>query len=234
MPELEFRVEGNLSERLEHWRKENRASARANVPARLNLKSIRLSPGTVTLLVTLVVTFHLVNRYRSDISLDSLAGANSNRFSGTATQLGSSRWFPHALKGDIYFLPVGTDRLPDFAALKPVGTIYTDRLDVSPRSFTEGFPGVTGRFEWFAIDYNGRFSIDRPAKYSFTLTSDDGAKLFIDDSLIINNDGIHPASTSPPSTVLLNSGSHKLRVQYFQGPRERIALVLEVKHEGPP
>jgi hypothetical protein len=37
--------------------------------------------------------------------------------------------------------------------MKPVGTIHTSSLNIPPRIFTDGFPGVTDRFEWFAIDY---------------------------------------------------------------------------------
>ncbi len=56
------------------------------------------------------------------------------------------------LKGQIYFLPDGTDHMPDaIDKQKPDGVIYSEALDVPPRSFTEGFPGVTDRFEWFGI-----------------------------------------------------------------------------------
>jgi hypothetical protein len=57
------------------------------------------------------------------------------------------------------------------------------------RDFTEGFPGVTKRFEWFAIDYTGRIWIARPGVYQFELMSDDGSKLYIDD--VIDNDWLH-------------------------------------------
>ena len=40
-------------------------------------------------------------------------------------------------RGDIYDLHPGTQRLPDFSKLKPVGAIYTPYLCVPPRSFEE-------------------------------------------------------------------------------------------------
>ena len=63
------------------------------------------------------------------------------------------------LRGQIYFLPQGTSSIPNFKHLKPVGTIYTTRLNIAPRDFREGFPGITGRVEWFAIDYVGQFFV---------------------------------------------------------------------------
>ena len=48
--------------------------------------------------------------------------------------------------------------------MKPVGTIYTNSLNVSPQRFDESFPGITDRFEWFAIDYTGKFWIEQPGE----------------------------------------------------------------------
>lgn len=143
---------------------------------------------------------------------------------------GSKRGIAFALRGDIYLLDPNTSRLPDFGQLKPVGTIYAEMLDVTRRSFREGFPGVTNRFEWFAIDYYGSFKIQRPGRYRFQLTSDDGAKLFIDGQQVIDNDGVH-APRAMESAVDLRRGRHKIRVQYFQGPAAEIALVLELAWE---
>ncbi len=67
------------------------------------------------------------------------------------------------LTGSIYFLESGTRGMPpDLRVKKVEGTIYTDRIDVPVRDFTEGFPGVTDRFEWFGIVYTGRFFVDVP------------------------------------------------------------------------
>jgi hypothetical protein len=133
-------------------------------------------------------------------------------------------------KGDIYELPPNTVELPNFKKLVPVGSIYTNVLNIPPRPFLEGFPGVTNRLEWFAIDYNGRFWIEQPGRYSFSLTSDDGSKLFIDGHQVIDNDGVH-AAVEQKKSVNLKHGIHRIRVSYFQGPGYYVALVL--KFAGP-
>ena len=135
------------------------------------------------------------------------------------------------LKGQIYHIKRDAERLPDFRKLKPVGSIYTASLNVPPQSFQEGFPGVTKRFEWFAIDYTGRFWISRPGPHRFSLLSDDGSRLYLDDHLIIDNDGQH-APREEQGEVTLAEGIHRMRVSYFQGPRFHVALVLKVAAPG--
>jgi hypothetical protein len=47
----------------------------------------------------------------------------------------------------------------------------------------------------------------------------------------VDNDGIHPVDTKSGS-VELSGGIHRIRVQYFQGPRLQVALVLEIAGPG--
>ena len=130
-------------------------------------------------------------------------------------------------RGEIYHINPGTEKLPNFSKLKPVGAIYTPYLCVPFRSFEEGFPGVTERFEWFAIDYTGRFWVSEPGIYRFALASDDGSILYIDDKRLINNDEQHWV-IEKQGKVKLKTGVHRIRVSYFQGPRSYLALVLSV------
>jgi len=134
-------------------------------------------------------------------------------------------------RGDIYFLDARTLKLPRFEKLKPVGSIYTNVLHVPAREFSTGFPGVTDRFEWFAIDYSGRFWVRDAGKYDFFLMSDDGSKLYIDGKTVINNDGLHGVMTRSGSANL-KAGVHRIRVSYFQGPRFHVALVLDFRRPG--
>lgn len=129
------------------------------------------------------------------------------------------------MTGNIYYLPENTPNLPDFSRLSPVGRIFTNSLDISPRSFDQGFPGVTDRVEWFAVVYSGSFAVNAPGNYTFTVLSDDGTKVYIDGRMILNNDGIHPPSEES-STVRLDAGAHTIKIEYFQGPRYEIALQL--------
>lgn len=134
-------------------------------------------------------------------------------------------------RGEIYFLKPGTLKLPNFSKMKPEGSVYTPVLHVPPREFSSGFPGVTDRFEWFAIDYNGRFWIQDPGEYEFYLLSDDGSKLYIDGKTVISNDGVHSGIERTGSRKL-KAGLHQIRVSYFQGPRFHVALILDSRRPG--
>lgn len=146
---------------------------------------------------------------------------------GPVTTFGVTVVDAYGLHGEIYLIKPGSRGLPNFKKLKPVGSIYTYALNIPPTDFTVGFPGVTDRFEWFAIDYNGSFWIAKPGEYRFLLASDDGSRLFVDGLKIIDNNGLHPIVTKTGS-ITLTAGFHKIRVEYFQGPRMHIALKLAV------
>lgn len=161
-----------------------------------------------------------------------LAGAQTPTLpAGPITTFGVTVVDPFGLRGDIYLLRPDTTWLPKFEKLKPVGAIYTSALNIAPRNFEEGFPGVTDRSEWFAIDYNGNFYISDPGKYLFLLASDDGSKLYIDNKKVIDNDGIHPPQ-SEECSMTLKGGIHRMRVSYFQGPGSQLALILGVARPG--
>jgi len=145
---------------------------------------------------------------------------------------GTTVVIPSGLRGLVYHIHHNTKALPDFAKLKPAGpAIYTSSLNLPPQDFRQGFPGVTKRMEWFAIDYTGKFWINDPGMYSFSLLSDDGAKLYIDDQLVIDNDGVH-APVEKTAAVELAGGIHRMRVSYFQGPKYLVALVLKIAEPG--
>ncbi len=150
---------------------------------------------------------------------------------GSIAKFGTTVVIPSGLQGSIYTIRRNTKQLPDFTKRKSIGKIYTESLDVPSQDFREGFPGVTDRYEWFAIDYRGRFWIETPGLYNFVLTSDDGARLYLDDALVIDNDGQHPVQERMGQSQL-ERGVHRIRVSYFQGPRFHVALVLQVSGPG--
>jgi hypothetical protein len=146
-----------------------------------------------------------------------------------AATFGTTVVIPSGLRGDLYFLHKGISVLPDFDRLrrKPEATLWTTVLDIPPRHWRAGFPGVSKRNEWFGLNYTGRFWIDQPGRYRFALLSDDGSKLYIDGQLIIDNDCQHPPDVRA-TDVTLRGGVYRIEVQYFQGPRDCIALILAV------
>jgi PA14 domain len=141
------------------------------------------------------------------------------------TPFGGGTETPDSLRGTVYFIPVGTTKFPDVTSLKPAGVLFTKTLNIPPRDFTSGFPGIDNRTEWFAIRYESAFNVATEATYALRLVSDDGTIVYIDDMKILDNDGLHPAQMRGQAVHLV-AGKHTVRVDYFQGPRATIALQL--------
>ncbi len=133
-----------------------------------------------------------------------------------------------AFRADVCAIPKDTSSVREVKNCRTLATFFTDSLNVSPRKFTQGFPGVTERTEWFAIHYRGKFHVSVGDYYKFRLLSDDGAILYVDGHQIVDNDGQH-APESRQMTIQLEAGEHELFVSYYQGPRENIALQLFVQ-----
>ena len=136
------------------------------------------------------------------------------------------------VKGNVYQLPVGAQALPDFSQLSPLGSVYMSNFDVPVRRFDTGFPGVRSDLvEWFAIDFRGTIEITTPGSYQFRVRSDDGSKLFIDNKLVVNNDGQH-STQDKSGSITLEKGVFDLKLPYFQGPAYEISLQLFYKGPG--
>ena len=155
-----------------------------------------------------------------------LPGGDSVPIISSPNSFGNGSATSDSLRGLVYALSTNTSRLPDLSSLRPIGVVYARTLDVPQRDFREGFPGIdNGRNEWFAIRFEGNFNVARTAPYSFRLRTDDGSNLYIDDIKQIDNDGLHGPGGGA-RIVNLNAGTHRIRVDYFQGPGPSAALQL--------
>ncbi|MDF0716841.1 PA14 domain-containing protein [Muricauda sp. 334s03] len=87
-------------------------------------------------------------------------------------------------------------------------------------------PGDTDNF---SIRYNGYIQIDTEGSYTFYTNSDDGSKLYIDGTQVVNNDGAH-GSQERSGNITLTTGLHDITVLFFEnGGGES----LTVQYQGP-
>jgi PA14 domain. len=97
------------------------------------------------------------------------------------------------------------NKLPSFDTVKVTAEGIEDHFDIRPRKNTERFGFV----------FQGMIKVPYDAIYTFYTTSDDGSQLFIDDKLIVDNDGLHgPIEKSGQAP--LAKGFHKIRVTFFE------------------
>lgn len=99
------------------------------------------------------------------------------------------------------------DNLPTSGVANGIATSF----DVSAIQTTHSIDAST-----FTIIFTGYIRISTTNSYTFYTNSNDGSRLYIDDVLIVDNDGLH-AAQERSGTVSLNMGYHVLRVEYFQG-----------------
>jgi alpha-N-arabinofuranosidase len=83
--------------------------------------------------------------------------------------------------------------------------------------------------ENFSVRYTGFIKIPADGSYTFSLNSDDGSDLVIDDIVIVDNDGQH-ASVEQSGTAVLKAGYHQIKVGFFQAGGGK---TFEVSMEGP-
>jgi hypothetical protein len=111
-------------------------------------------------------------------------------------------------------------RMPKYSDLKPAFESVASDLLVESRQMTAD--------NW-AMVLDGNFEVDRAGRYTFFLNSDDGSKLYIDDELVIDNDGDH-SLLELTGEKDLSAGKHKLRIEFFEAGGEAI---LELDLAGP-
>ncbi|MCX6152253.1 MAG: glycoside hydrolase family 3 C-terminal domain-containing protein [Ignavibacteriales bacterium] len=111
----------------------------------------------------------------------------------------------HGLKGEYFTNPdisgnpkeVRIDTLIDF--------------NFEGKTIPKGFP-----LENFSVRWTGTLLAPEDGKYQLALTGDDGYRLFLDDSLLID-DWTEHAPTTKSGTIEIQKGSkHKIRIEYFQ------------------
>ncbi|MFN8258998.1 MAG: alpha/beta hydrolase-fold protein [Bacteroidales bacterium] len=98
------------------------------------------------------------------------------------------------------------DSLPDFSKLKPVKTGKTDSLSLD----------IALKRDSFAIQFDGYLKITQKGLYNLWVVSDDGAKVYLNNKLILNNDGLHDAQRPYIYLLPLNPGYYPLKIEYFE------------------
>lgn len=77
------------------------------------------------------------------------------------------------------------------------------------------FSGMVSQNTYFGIAWTGRLAITTPGTYTFQLASDDGSRLYVDGTVVVDNDGLHPLRTVAGGASL-TAGKHAIRVEFIQ------------------
>ncbi len=111
--------------------------------------------------------------------------------------------------------------LPDFNKLPIVktGSVFDFSLNK-----------ISSDQDKFALGYEGKILITKAGSYDFYIQSNDGTRLYLDNQMVVDNDGAHSADSEKSGKISLTKGMHDVKLQYFQAGG---GMFLEVKYSGP-
>lgn len=147
-----------------------------------------------------------------------VSGVSSQRFTKVETQRSLS---PSNLKQGLAYKYFEGDwnQLPDFKSLTVQKRGASNGFDLKQRK----------QDEHFGFEYIGYIKVPENGAYRFFTSSDDGSQLFINNQLVVDNDGLH-GMIEKNGLVALEKGYHKIRVTFFEkGGGDG----LEVSWKGP-
>jgi hypothetical protein len=103
-------------------------------------------------------------------------------------------------------------------------------VDRRVRFETEDFGKKVGTEVSSSAVWEGYFRVPRKGTYRFSITSDDGSWVYVDDALVVDNGGVH-ASVTRQNTVSLPHGSRRLVIKFFDAGGGGL-IDFTIKHEG--
>ena len=110
------------------------------------------------------------------------------------------------------------------ASLTPYDTGNTTKINYKPTNGNT-FAG-SGRVSNVAALFSGRLYFD-PITTRICITSDDGARLWLDDALLIDNDGLRSSPNRKCAPSPAEEGVYKIDIEFFAGSSGGATLILE-------
>ncbi|MFB3895485.1 MAG: alpha-L-arabinofuranosidase C-terminal domain-containing protein, partial [bacterium] len=111
------------------------------------------------------------------------------------------------------------NKLPEFDTLTPLKTGMINQF-----IFPNNIASVN-----FGLQYTGYIKIPADGMYTFYSNSDDGSRIYINNQLIVENDGNH-APIEQSGMVMLKAGYHAIKITFYQAQGGK---ALKVSIEGP-
>lgn len=105
------------------------------------------------------------------------------------------------------------------------GTYFSDR-NLTTQAFQRqdaainfnwgtGGPGTGVGADNFSVRWEGDWSFSTAGTYRFSTTSDDGSRIYVDNTLVVNHWSDHGATTLT-GDIQLTAGTHRVRVEYYE------------------
>ena len=103
--------------------------------------------------------------------------------------------------------------LPSVAGRTPTKVVMATHINYADHAFSR-----LGFNDRFVVKWTGDIEIKTAGSYTFETCSDDGSRLYIGSTRVVDNDGLH-GTRCRQGTISLSAGSHKATVSCICGQK---------------
>lgn len=121
---------------------------------------------------------------------------------------------PNGLLAESFAIDATATKLPDFSTFTAVtGVFIAPSLAATATAPLTGAPAALKAPT--ALRFTGSLNVTVGEEYKLCTTSSDGSQLYIEDTLVVDNDGVHATAAEVCELVNLEPGEYKFEVRSF-------------------
>jgi|GEM_PF-2463789 len=120
---------------------------------------------------------------------------------------------PNGLLAEAFTIEAAAQKLPDFTALTLASIFIAPTLDASTTGPLAGAPATLKAPT--ALRFTGSLNVTAGNDYKLCTKSSDGSQLLIEDTLVVDNDGVHAEPAEVCELVSLEPGEYKIEIRSF-------------------
>lgn len=120
---------------------------------------------------------------------------------------------PKGLLAEAFTIEATTDKLPDFSALTPSALFIAKSVDGTATTPLAGAPSTLKAP--VALRFTGSLNVTVGDEYRLCTTSSDGSQLLIEDTMVVDNDGVRAETKEVCELVNLEAGEYMIEVRSF-------------------
>ena len=120
---------------------------------------------------------------------------------------------PHGLLAEVFEISTATEQVPDFADLSLQSLFIAKGVDSSASTPLAGLPN--GTVAPVALRFTGSLNVLSAGEYLLCTTSMDGSQFYVEDTLVVDNDGLKTEAAQSCELVSLDAGEYTVEVRSF-------------------
>lgn len=120
---------------------------------------------------------------------------------------------PNGVLAEAFAIEAAAAKIPDLSTLTPAALFIAPTIDATAATPLAGAPASVKAP--IALRFTGSLNVTAADEYRLCTTSSDGSQLLIEDTLVVDNDGVHATAAEVCELVSLEPGEYKFEVRSF-------------------